>query len=205
MVHRTSDPEILTVVSKVPPVALITEAPSTLLMNFIAADEVVSLYPGHLWLSTGLLTIPVPTDGVTFTDPIPALDNLRALGFSFVSNADGIIGDHLCGRDPSCPDIVREYPGHSLYSVPLLSETAYGSRVQEAVWKLRIASKCGSPSNASVGGWHFTGWQHRSYGEIVLQSDSDATDDASYTHSMNNLQRFLSASDCRNICSPPIP
>ncbi|KAF6758350.1 hypothetical protein DFP72DRAFT_1167701 [Ephemerocybe angulata] len=114
MVHRTSDQEILLISSKVAPVALLTEAPTTLLMNFIGAEKAVCLYPKHVWLRTGLLTVPVPADGQTSTKPMAALDRLIAREFTIVAN----MGDHHCGQDPICPDIVRRYPGPCNLSIP---------------------------------------------------------------------------------------
>ncbi|KAF5333092.1 hypothetical protein D9611_002431 [Ephemerocybe angulata] len=162
MVHKTSDREILFVVSKVSPVALITEAPTTLLMNFIAANEVVSLYPDLLERKIGLLTIPVPEDGETLTSPVPALDRLVGLKFSLVQNVDEVLGGHVCGQNPSCPEIVREYPGHGLYSIPLLRRCTWGTCVAGTTWKLRVASSCGDLANSSRRGWHI----HR--GEVCL-------------------------------------
>ncbi|KAF5328026.1 hypothetical protein D9611_015161 [Ephemerocybe angulata] len=150
MVNTTLDREILFIQCRVPPIALITEAPTTALMNFITSNDAVCLYPELTEARKGLFTIVIPEDGSSTFD-IPVFDRLVGHGFTMFENATRAIGRHLCPMNPSCPALSRAYPDLLMYSVHFTDAGSYGSRIPSITWNLNVPSSCGSSERIQTG------------------------------------------------------
>lgn len=146
-----------------PPVAVITEAPSTLLMNFIAADGVHSLYPYQTSRRVGVITVtrppslhPPPASRLY----IAAIEELDALGFKHVDGGTAAIGSHLCESTPWCPSTVRRFPSPVSLHMDLSPELVHSrdqAHLSPIVWRLRSASSCDG-SGDGHDGFHCATW-----------------------------------------------
>ncbi|KAF5328992.1 hypothetical protein D9611_013467 [Ephemerocybe angulata] len=143
MRNSTLDREILFVQSRVPPIELIIEAPTTLLMNFITSNDAVCLYPDLTERRKGLLTLPIPDDRSSTLD-VPVLDTLAGFRLYMFGNATQAVGRHRCPLHPSCPAVPRAYPDLLMYTVRFTDAGGYGSRLAESTWTLKVPSPCGS-------------------------------------------------------------
>lgn len=126
-------------------VGAVTEFPTTLLMNFIAADGFYSLYPGLTSEGQGYLNPPV--DIVPNIDSVLALKLLKDEYFDLVSDPIESIGGHRCGVHPYCPSAPRLFPGPPQFLADFHGiRTCYcnGSWLPSVFWTLRSASARGT-------------------------------------------------------------
>lgn len=150
--NELSDREILFVECTEPPVAVLTSAPSTLYMNFIAHDGFYSLYPRLTGQSCGFITMPKSSSAPHSTPAIGLLDDL---GFTHHADLMDAIGPHDCGNDPSCPARIREFCDPSVLRIAFPQNWRLETRASPAVnasesaaqlpviWRLRAGVGCG--------------------------------------------------------------
>ncbi|KAJ3501253.1 hypothetical protein NMY22_g18989 [Coprinellus aureogranulatus] len=90
-------------------VGVLTEFPTTMLMNFISGDGFYSLYPGLTSAGKGYLNLPLDVDLDEVV--VPVLGHLKEAGFQILPDPKDAIGSHHCGVHPYCPGAPRRFPG----------------------------------------------------------------------------------------------
>ncbi|KAJ3525563.1 hypothetical protein NMY22_g10520 [Coprinellus aureogranulatus] len=128
----------------IPAVGVLTEFPTTLLMNFIAGDGYYSLYPKLTSAGKGYLNIPLDIDPDDIA--IPAIEHLKSQHFEVVSDPARVIGSdtHRCGVDASCPATPRLFPGPPMFRADFQYFRRCATSLPSVFFTLRSKSACGT-------------------------------------------------------------
>ncbi|KAJ3526940.1 hypothetical protein NMY22_g9971 [Coprinellus aureogranulatus] len=125
-------------------VGVLTEFPTTLLMNFIAGDGYYSLYPKLTSAAKGYLNIPLDVDPSDIA--IPVIEHLIGLHFEIAPDPVRIIdiGTHKCGINPSCPASPRLFPGPPMFHADFQYFRTSVASLSPVFFTLRSKSACGT-------------------------------------------------------------
>lgn len=126
-------------------VGVVTEFPSTLLMNFITGDGFYSLYPTLTSAGQGYLNLPV--DVSLASTSVPVLNHLKEQRFVLIADPVDAIGAHQCGVHPYCPSTPRLFPGPPLFLADfhgVRNCRGDGTSLRSVFYTLRSSSACGT-------------------------------------------------------------